>query len=334
MYLGGGTSYGEATITGQNIFAHRRTLSEIKHTATASEKHRVYIELLGPLTATDQQIKRRLTIPGSSPSGILQQSIRAGTASVHAVRLCLNAQYMEVRQAPRSSQREIVRTQDKIASIAIHHLLSDITIWGPFAMNCTEVQFQLCYFAIAEAVEDAISDWMFGDFPTQQVTSHVWRGSLLRCLLSAHSAYDKDENMDAGIQCFLNARARWDRLWVEAKARQLPRPPVPSLFPATVQLSRTLTDGFGRNTNPALFDKLIKVFAEPETHDFTKRTKAEMDYDIAYLLLFHPTYPKHATALALLQEFAAGNLDALPERITTPKANATSSGSCSVRLMY
>lgn len=298
-------------------------LGEIKHSANHATKNQIRTSRLGPLTTEDQEVQRRLHLPASKPARILRQSISAGVASVHVVRLCIDAQRREVTQAPRAKQRKIVEAQEKIASVALNHLLSDFNLWAPFAVHCSDALFALCYYAIAEGLgTNVFVDWMTTELPGCIAPTSSWRGSILRSLIAAYIAYDNGHNKDKAIECFLNAASsrRSAKIKYEEKLarNEIPgKPPILylSLFPGWIALTATLTQGYTRDTNPKLYDKLLEAISVPGVY---KGTQYELAFDKALLLLHHPGRPQEAEAVHILREFAAGKLASLPSRVVTP----------------
>lgn len=51
-----------------------------------------------------------------------------------------------------------------------------------------------------------------------------------------------------------------------------------------------------------------------------KVTKSELEFEIAEIILYYPGRPQEANAITILRKFPAGNLEALPSRMTTPNS--------------
>lgn len=299
-------------------------LGEVRHSVHVDEKTRVMVSELGPLSNEDQEVDMRLKLPASNPARILRDCISGGTASVHVVRLCINSHFKEVAQAPRAKQRKTAEAQDRIASVALSHLLSDVNKWARFTSCCPDASFALCYYALVEGLgNDIFFEWISTDVPPRYARSSAWRGIILRDLVAAHFAYDSGHNKDKTIECFLDAyslqeRARLNYKEQLAQDKTTYKPPIHylSLFPAWVELTGVLAQGFSRDTNPRLYKRLLEVASLPGVH---KGTQSEIEFDTASLLLHFPGRPQETAAVQILRNFAAGDAGALPERMTTPK---------------
>lgn len=308
-----------------SIFSSTRNISK-KEANSISHKGKIalFLKALGPLSLTDLEIQKRLQNPGCDPTQVLRQSIAAGTASTHVVVLCLDAQYQEVKQWPRKERQDIAKSQSDIAAVVLGYILPDERLWGPFMMHCPGGQRDLAYYAIQRGHGDRLLGLLHAETRGEKVVG-VWRGSLLRNVVMGHVLHDFTNNQTPAIRCFLDVLAQrndgnaryMERLALDPNV-QKPRFLNITLLPTCVLLSDTLTSNHVHNTDPKVFDQLIQAFQSPETYS-AQRSQAEIDFDVASLKLFHPTHPQHTDAMTLLQNFAAGKLNALPERVAIAK---------------
>lgn len=301
------------------------SLGDGKHSMAGKDKDQVFTANLGPLSPRDEQVQKRLLSPGCNPPKVLRQCIASGTASLHVVQMCLQAQHMEVTQVPRVQQLKVARSQDPIASTVLAHLFTDDQLWGPFALYATKAQFHLMYYAILEGFEDGFFfDWLATEVPHVNAWSNLWRGTILRNLVAAHHACSSTRDKGKAIQCLLGAyskRLAEQELYEKqlAQGKRLRKPGIINLdlFPAYTQLVTVLTFGYCSNTKPELFEKMIELVEAKKIS--SKVNQAETDYNIAFLSLYHPGYPQDTFAVDMLHRFADGDVNAFPASITTPK---------------
>lgn len=318
------TTHAEVASVSSVFIGTRKLSKEDKHSISGLEKHELFLAALDPLSPSDLTVQSRLKTPTCNPTKILQQAIAAGTASVHVVRLCLEAQYQQVAHVPRTRRRQMAMAQDNIASMVLDYILQGQHLWGPLAMHCTKAQFHLSYYAIIHGIETRLLTLVEADMSGEKVQS-MWRGSLLRNVITAYENLDYENNKDSAIRCFLDMLAKRQnaqRKHGEELARN-PNVRMPSILylnmlSSCVKLSDLLTKNESKNTSSKLFDQLIEAYGSPGTFS-PGYPRNQIEYDIAGLLLFYPSYPKDTAAVQLLRKFAAGDVNAFPDRITTPK---------------
>ncbi|KAK4618030.1 hypothetical protein CLAFUW4_12469 [Fulvia fulva] len=158
----------------------------------------------------------------------------------------------------------------------------------------------LCYFAIAEDLEDFILKWMTVEIDASSAASnerqpHQWRGALLRELMIAQAFHAGGRSLDIALNTLFRASDLREQSSSSSSARHL------SLFPAVVQLSNLLKTGNWFRTDPRLFERLQSMnISEMEKRKEQKGLDAA--WSIASLALYHPKQPDAKLAVKYLQE--------------------------------
>lgn len=67
--------------------------------------------LLGPLSASDVEIRESLQQRGSKPTEILRRAIKDSRVSHHVIRLCLETQYVRIAKLPRKARPSLLAEQ-------------------------------------------------------------------------------------------------------------------------------------------------------------------------------------------------------------------------------
>lgn len=272
----------------------------------------------GPLNETDKEVEAKLKEIPCSPTDVLCQSIRDGTASAHVVHLCLAAQYRKIRL---SSRDERDSESEGIASIVLRHIWTNENIWGPIVMHARQTQYFLCYFAISEGLEDYILKWTMIALPGQSTSSdagrNVWRGALLRNLISAKFSQDPNNEADSALQCFFAALGKKKAASIaHARGQQVDFSIIClSLLPAYVEIQKNITGGGFVFADRSLFDRFLHY-----QRSYPVLSRSEKEFDTARLLLYHPQKASETSAIEILRRHKQlGNV--IPKAVLSPQGS-------------
>ncbi|KAK5693970.1 hypothetical protein LTR97_009588 [Elasticomyces elasticus] len=148
--------------------------------------------------------------------------------------------------------------------------------------------------------------------PVESLTErvpHVWRGQILRQMIWAHLVLELEGRADVAITVFFDTYRR-----VKAERRRVHGSALSSisLWPAEVEIAKTLLTGYYPNTDPKLYEQFIRHFASQ--HKTTP-------YSIAQLALQHPQKPDPSPAFACIMERLLGLTAMEYQQLFPPKTS-------------
>lgn len=246
----------------------------------------------GSLSSAALAIRDRLLQGHTDPAAELQKHIQQGIAGSEVVRVCLVEARNRLMNLPRKMRTQAVqRLPVPLALTVLKHIWKDESLWVPIVFSDQEALLALCDFAVYEGLEDIVLSWAavevsvrYAVGPTEGGSPHLWRGSIVRSLITAINVHGSNNSVDKGLNIFFKVM-QW-----KATARQQTLPTSASkinLWPAVVELSSAMTSGKYNRTDPGLYSRFQKVCEDSVEYN----RDDQYHFNLARLALHHPSQP-------------------------------------------
>ncbi|KAK5738692.1 hypothetical protein LTR17_005824 [Elasticomyces elasticus] len=239
------------------------------------------------------RLKQDLQSKTADPVATLRERIRLGTTDIQTARVCLEVYFTRLKRLRRKDRPEQVK-RDSIGRLTLEWLWSEDRRWVGAVLKDTDICEKLVYFVVAEGLQDVLLRWIEHPLPpveslTERVP-HAWRGQILRQMIWAHLVLELEGRADVAITVFFDTYRR-----VKAERRRDHGSALSSmsLWPAEVEIAKTLLSGYYPNTDVKLYEQFMSHYAaQPGTTPCS----------IAQLALHHPQKPDPSQAFACIKE--------------------------------
>lgn len=293
-----------------------KDFAPLKTSTNVQQRNRIQADHLPPLSASDQRVEQELR--HSVPAHVFRDCVSNGTASVHVVRLCLEAQRLKVRLKGRKDRQSLldVQRRDRLASLVLRHIWED-NRWIPIMFYDPRTVENLAYYAILEGLEDVLLRWTTVVTPEMDLEgwANMWRGALLRQILAAYISHDTNADAGPALVCLIDAVRQKDAAVALNKNRDpdVAEKDTPilvlSVRPAINEMYATLCTPFCYNTSPDLFGEFLKIYKDPHRVRKGHLEESGERYGIARLKLWHPAQPDEQEAMGILRDHAQRGID-------------------------
>ncbi|KAK5680649.1 hypothetical protein LTS10_007582 [Elasticomyces elasticus] len=248
-----------------------------------------------PPTHEGKLLEREFAQSSMDPVATLKDRLQQGTADIETARVCLNAFYTHLTKSPRWARQDLIK-KECVGSLTLQWLWSENSRWMSSVLTDNEFLCLLCYFAVSEALDNLLIDWMAQPLASSAVVpagapaQHRWRGSVFRCLIKGHLLLDHKGRADDALTTFFAVVER-----VTEARRHDPNGSLASIssWPTQVALNKALCSDYFPNTDPILWDRFM---------NWTAQGPRSTGLDIAFLQLSHPTLPDAMPALVYIQQ--------------------------------
>ncbi|KAK5675094.1 hypothetical protein LTS10_012168 [Elasticomyces elasticus] len=258
------------------------------------------------------QLKQDLQMKTADPVATLRERIQLGTTDIQTARVCLEVCFARLKRLRRKDRLEQVK-RDSIGRLTLEWLWSEDRCWVGAVLRDTDICEKFVYFVVAEGLQDVLLRWIEHPLPpveslTERVP-HAWRGQILRQMIWAHLVLELEGRADVAITVFFDTYRR-----VKAERRRDHGSALSSisLWPAEVEIAKTLLTGYYPNTDPKLYEQFMCHFASQH------KTTA---YSIAQLALQHPQKPDPGPAFACIMERLMGLTAMEYQQLFPPKTS-------------
>ncbi|KAK4611813.1 hypothetical protein CLAFUW4_12697 [Fulvia fulva] len=270
---------------------------------------------LGPLSQSASALNSQLLRGEADPFTELESRIKQGTADSEIIRVCLIVAKDRLFSLPRKECSAAGQAGPPYAARTLKYIWSDTRLWNPIACVDNHALFSLSGFSIYENLHDLVLEWARAHVPIEQSEQflgpdNVWRGYLVRSMLSALNACETGNSADQVLETFFKVKD-WKRA---ALTEQPPGPAMPiGLRPAMFEIFNALTSGVKARTSPALYDRFQRFCLDQIILGHTRNglQRNQVSLAMARLALHHPTRPDVDPAIDyirhLLQSKDAGD---------------------------
>lgn len=251
----------------------------------------------------------------------LEECIRKNQASLEIVRACLDASMERLFQHKRAVKRQEVREAEmnRLARVVLQYVWEDPELWKPLTGADGKASMQICYFAVAEGLEDLLLEWLTIELPGEVpyyttwnegiVGGAQWRNYLFRHVLHAHILLDTKQSADEAIESYLkiSEKARLIKIAFHKDANRDTGIRVPPLVTLSVtspgtRLAVALCSGRYGKTSPNLWSAFMKTRKVYDASTDTPQSKLASQYTWAALNLLHPGAPTCDDAITFLRQ--------------------------------
>ncbi|KAK5717530.1 hypothetical protein LTR17_016064 [Elasticomyces elasticus] len=235
------------------------------------------------------QLQQELQSSTADPAATLRERMQAGTADIQTARVYFD----RLRKLRRRERREQVE-RDSIGRLTLTWLWSEDRRWVGAVLQDPDMCEMLVYFVAAEKLDNLLLRWIQEPLASTESVSdhnaHAWRGLILRRIVGAHLYLEFEGRADAALTLFFSIASR-----VKVERRRASHSPLSciSLWPAEVEICKSLLTGRFSNTNHKLYDRFRQHIAG--------QRKAN-PWTLAQLYLNHPLKPDPGPACALVKE--------------------------------
>lgn len=272
---------------------------------------------------------------GANPFELLEKYHAKGFATVDVALSCMKAFRRSIKGLTYEDQVGKVQEQEAGKRLLIWLWNSDVLLSQAFA-DSLQIQDGLVWLVMMEGHEDFLWNWLDSDLELPQSlmvkghqdsrnNGHFWKSRIIYAMVMTNLGppHKGARSADAALEVYFravqhvqqrkNAGVR-DRMVLVARAR--------------LALEKALTHGSEHhysNTNPALYDKFVKVYANHQlSHTYNAQKYAMDEFHRAQLDLWHPTRPSADTWYVIMtrEAPASDSTMAVRDLLQSPKSSS------------
>ena len=272
---------------------------------------------------------------GANPFELLEKYHAKGFATVDVALSCMKAFRRSIKGLTYQEQVGKVQEQEAGKRLLIWLWNSDVLLSQAFA-DSLQIQDGLVWLVMMEGHDDFLWNWLDSDLELPQSlmvkghqdsrnNGHFWKSRIIYAMVMTNLGppHKGARSADAALEVYFravqhvqqrkNAGVR-DRMVLVARAR--------------LALEKALTHGSEHhysNTNPALYDKFVKIYANHQlSHTYSAQKYAMDEFHRAQLDLWHPTRPSADTWYDIMTRdtLASDGTVAVRDLLRNPKSSS------------
>ena len=239
---------------------------------------------------------------GANPFELLEKYHAKGFATVDVALSCMKAFRRSIKTLTYEEQVAKVQEQEAGKRLLTWLWNSDVLLSQAFA-NSLQIQDGLVWLAMMEGHEAFLWNWLDSDLELPQSSivkglqdsrndGHFWKSRIIYAMVMTNLGppHKRARSADAALEVYFRAVQH-----VQQRKNAGVRDRMVLLARARLALEKALTHGSEHhysNTNPALYDRFVKIYANHQlSHTYNAQKYAMDEFHRAQLELWHPTRP-------------------------------------------
>jgi hypothetical protein len=239
---------------------------------------------------------------GANPFELLEKYHAKGYATVDVALSCMKAFRRSIKELTYEEQVSKVQEQEAGKRLLTWLWNSDILQSQAFA-DSLQIQDGLVWLVMMEGHEDFLWKWLETDLELPQSlmvkghqdsrnNGHFWKSRIIYAMVMTNLGppHKGARSADAALEVYFRAVQH-----VQQRKNTGVRDRMVLVARARLALEKALTHGSGHhysNTNAALYDKFVKIYANHQlSHTYNAQKYAMDEFHRAQLDLWHPTRP-------------------------------------------